>query len=896
MKCIKKIERKIAKVLMLTFLLVTFFAPVSTTLQGGFETFGVSKVLADQGGQESMTKAASDAMNKPDFGCFDSFSSNSIPACLAAGGYYLFLVPTYWIAGWASIVLNFVLLRFVVGMGNVVRQLDGVVVAWGVLRDLADVFLVFITIYIGIATILGIAGYGYKKLLWRVLLAALLVNFSSTFTRGIIDISNIFALETYKMIIYDSSIGANSLKNGTVDCLTDTGAAPNDNDPCLRNGLASVFWSKLKITSIFNLTEMTKLAKKSDIYWNMLMTCLLGGIMFIVMTFVFGGAAFLLLGRVVLLTFLLIVSPVALVAWITGMSSQGTKWWHALLNQSMFAPLILLMWWISLRIATSIGDKFIPNNTSLATAASPASVTPIALASYFILIMGFLIISIVLAKQLGAYGASAVIKTSQNISRATGGFIAANTLGRASAYASRRYTRDMAKLQEVDENGNYKYGIRGRIANRLSGTAIDRGINKGLAAGSNMKFGGSSTFAESRMNNNKARDARKEDIKTQGTDAKIDKAVKTLNSRYVQDSANTYGDTEAQLKARQQVADAKKVLAGASTADLDRARLEHGRLLETDTTRQAFTKKQAIHLAGKASTSPMEKVQLKETAYKTEREALRGHKEAKEAWEAAVKNNANDPNNAVLKQKVDGYERIMRGMSVSDIEANEDLVRQYPESFAHVSPDTFEQIILNKNEKWSSEDLEKNKEARYAKLYEELAKGTSTQELTDVVQKLDNKDLAFVGSKAFSNEHFISSLKHKQHEHVTKKMWSHFNDSEKEFITTSRKKHFDNLLANPDKSALKKELSTMDAGTLAERDKEFLSNDAVIESMTPFLFDEMMKKGLVKEKQDAIRTAVEKKYSQQKFSQQGLNNLTSEQQNMVNLYNRLFNLPGRPTV
>ncbi len=69
---------------------------------------------------------------------------------------------------------------------------------WGLGRDIVNIFLIFILLYIAIATILQLSGYGAKQLLTTLIVIAFLVNFSLVITKLIIDASNILPLEFYK--------------------------------------------------------------------------------------------------------------------------------------------------------------------------------------------------------------------------------------------------------------------------------------------------------------------------------------------------------------------------------------------------------------------------------------------------------------------------------------------------------------------------------------------------------------------------------------------------------------------------------------------------------------------------------------------------------------------------
>ena len=71
---------------------------------------------------------------------------------------------------------------------------------WAVTRDLANMLFIFILLFIAIATILQISSYGAKSLLARLVIIALLLNFSLFITRVVVDVSNVTARLFYNGI------------------------------------------------------------------------------------------------------------------------------------------------------------------------------------------------------------------------------------------------------------------------------------------------------------------------------------------------------------------------------------------------------------------------------------------------------------------------------------------------------------------------------------------------------------------------------------------------------------------------------------------------------------------------------------------------------------------------
>ncbi len=675
--------------------------------------------------------------------------------CIALVTYYVLMVPAFLFASLMGVFFNFTLSELVVSMGTVIHGMPGVTMAWAVLRDVANVFLVFITIYIGIATILGISGYGYKQLLWRVVLAALLVNFSSTFTKFIIDVSNITAVETYSMFSHASP------QNIDASCLQPREGAvtpTNVENNCSTHGIAGAFFSQLQVTSFFKDTSQSNTNSNSK-YWKMSLMAVLSFVLFGVLGFLLLAAGFLLITRFVLLTFLLIVSPVAFVVWITKVSSIGRRWWSTLINQSIFAPLLLLFWWI----AYTILDTYVSQFSSITVSSAINSnneIAPgpgvIAIVTMYIIVTGFLIAGLFLAKTLGAHGASTAMNIGSKLSRGTAGFVGAYTLGGMSYAAGTGYRRTMAKAHEKDADGNLKYhNILASGMRNISGTKLDRGIQNLNSAGANKRFFGTKSLAERNAASSKLYKARKVELDNEGEDMTLRNAKKILNDPEEQLKRRDGKETEASKNAR-------KVVARASEGSLERTMNKKSK---TDAMMSSYTKKQLNTMAGKATTNE-EKAKFKRAAYSKERNAI----------------NTLHSNSATPEEREEA-KKIIGKMTHSDVTANADLFKNNPKAVAHTTH--------------------------------------------------------AVRAKVFENEDM------------------HFTDTEIAKFAEETKKHFQNLKG----AELENEMNRMNPTQLAAMDKDFLARSEVASNIDTRTMNELVKKGLTKEKRNAIEKTVESKYA-----------------------------------
>lgn len=384
-----------------------------------------------------------------DFGCLSGGTSNMFWGCAAWASYGIMSLAA-WAAGLAAVMLNFSVSELIVGMGQLVGEMPAIVDCWILLRDIANVFLVFITIFIGVAIILGISNYHYKKLLWKVLLAALFVNFSMFFTKIIIDVSNLAATELYTILLVDARQGEDYSA-----CSQQIQAANFTDSKCISDGIAGAWWGKLKLMSVMSYTTQiggapNNAANTNDTNKRIVYIGALGTVLFVIMTFVFGAAALLLIARFVILVFLMIMSPVAFVAWITGFSNMGSRWWHRLLNEAFFAPAIFLMFLIAWRMTDSLSDRYIGGmEISEFSKIANGEMGAMSLLLYFIIIAGFLIGGLMIARSLGATGASSMMSTGKQWSKAAGFAVGAGagaaTAG-AAGWAGRRFIGGGARI------------------------------------------------------------------------------------------------------------------------------------------------------------------------------------------------------------------------------------------------------------------------------------------------------------------------------------------------------------------------------------------------------------------------------------------------------------------
>jgi hypothetical protein len=325
-----------------------------------------------------------------------------------------------------------------IGQFKSVVDSAGITLAWTTIRDIINISFIFVLLYISITTILGSAGPKQKATIAHVVIAALLINFSLFFTRIAIDAGNYVAVALFNKT------------GGTL-------------------GQASVnFMQATKITSVFNLsfTLTSQTSKLIVMYTQMIF-----GIMLI---WAFASAAFLFLGRMVVLLFLMATSPIGFVGdaipWFKEYSDQ---WKKTLFGQIMVAPIFFLF--------MIIINEFLKNANKINILANGVwgdtyKLGPII---YYAIVLAFLIIAVKVTKKMSGEVGNMAIKLIKAAVAAVAIAVTGGTLLAAGGIAAAAGKTGMGRFA-----GNVgKFGMdfaRGKIGERPGAVGIAARFSRGL--------------------------------------------------------------------------------------------------------------------------------------------------------------------------------------------------------------------------------------------------------------------------------------------------------------------------------------------------------------------------------------------------------------------------------
>jgi hypothetical protein len=259
-------------------------------------------------------------------------------------------------------------------------------------------------IFVGISTILGIDEFGYKKFIARLLIVAILINFSLFFTKITIDISHALAGTFYKAL--GVQIEGTNTGGGIASGSNEAFANSAGNNLTGAKGIAGAFMTAMGISGTYTAqkNELIKIGEQADSTFMILWVAILTTIMLIALAVVLFYGCFLLGTRGVLLIFLLLSSSFAFGSFMIPKfrdHDYGWKGWiDTLIRSALFAPLFLLFLWMVLFVLRQVPASAKSNVAGFAVdATNPAVWTSTII---YILSLGLLYVSMKVAKSFSS--------------------------------------------------------------------------------------------------------------------------------------------------------------------------------------------------------------------------------------------------------------------------------------------------------------------------------------------------------------------------------------------------------------------------------------------------------------------------------------------------------------
>ncbi len=358
-------------------------------------------------------------------------------------------------------IFDWLILGTIVNMSSTFGQMtDAINAGWSAGKNIANMLFIVILIYLAIETVLDL-GHDTKKKVIRVIVMAILINFSLFFTEVMIDMSNAAATGIY----YDMKHTIEEHSHG---------------------GIAGAFMSVLNLQRLLNnknpplptdkiqpssfkpgILETKQQAATNDIgLGKIIFITIFGSFTMFSTAMIFLASIFLLSGRVVYFLMLMVFSPLAFAAMaIPDKDYANSKYWTPLINNALFAPLYMVFLNITMKIIldqrftdalTSSGS---PSSSLIGLNDHPALNTlglGLGLGSLIQILYIFLIVntmaltSLVVAKELGIEGADAAMDF---VTKAKGAF---------KGVVGRRIVRgiDTSGMHELPSWAQGEFGLR----------------------------------------------------------------------------------------------------------------------------------------------------------------------------------------------------------------------------------------------------------------------------------------------------------------------------------------------------------------------------------------------------------------------------------------------------
>jgi len=351
---------------------------------------------------------------------------------------------TGWLLGTAGILFNWVI-DYTIAQQMYTSIQDGVNTGWSAFRDFSNIVIIGMFTFIAISMILGIESFGAKRMVARVLIIAVLINFSLLFTRIIIESSNFVARQFYNA----ASLQATPTGNVTG---VSSGTAPVQSQ--FAAGISGRFAQLMGVASFGDSKDaLWKISEKTDNGFIALLQGLLTATVFIAAALTFLYGAFLLIARAILFIFLLVVSALAFASYLIPKwgDQYWSMWWESLLRNAIFAPLLFLMLWATLEVGGALAVTGSQGSLG-GLLADPAKAGNINALFSYLIILGMLYASIKFASSFStkiagfgtaSLGTSAALVFGSKIA----GFAGRNLIGRGAAALQRGTQGDLSEAR-----------------------------------------------------------------------------------------------------------------------------------------------------------------------------------------------------------------------------------------------------------------------------------------------------------------------------------------------------------------------------------------------------------------------------------------------------------------
>lgn len=265
---------------------------------------------------------------------------------------------------------------------------------WTLIRDICNLAFIFGFIYLGIRTIFDPESASVKRTLARIIIGALLINFSLFIVKFVVDFSNFTAFKIYQAM----TSGSGSISGAILEEM----------------GVTSFYSSKVSPQDFARTTG-------GGAFWFYV----IGALMLMVAAVTFFIAAVMFIVRFVVLIFLMLGSPILFAAPVFPKFEQtASMLWGKLFSNAFFAPVYLLLLLMCIKVVHGLmASMSTPKQMISDTLMHAPTVDSYAVILNYVVIIFFLIQSLLIAQKMGAVGGDTAVSAFHGMRKSAQGYM-----------------------------------------------------------------------------------------------------------------------------------------------------------------------------------------------------------------------------------------------------------------------------------------------------------------------------------------------------------------------------------------------------------------------------------------------------------------------------------------
>jgi len=332
------------------------------------------------------------AGNSSDRGVFGGFLDPLVQSLFKGVGQLLMLISSLFLilsGKLFDIIVNFTVIEMAKNIGTGTGVGGGITAAWATLRDIANMCFIFVLLFAAFKAMFDTNFGNFGTTVKNIIIVALLINFSLFFSKVVIDASNIVSVGFYKSIVTSNQTSLTT-GSGTIN-------------QAAFSGISGGYMKMLGMQTFYSANILDSFPGEP---LRILTLGIVSSIFMLITAVILLISAIMFAARFIILIFLMILSPLALIAYIIpGQQKQFDSWKDSLISQSFFAPLFFALTWVVFKVGSTLVGA-IPGNpvwTDLVTKADAGSMN---LLLFYVLITGLSIAALVISKQMATSGAT----------------------------------------------------------------------------------------------------------------------------------------------------------------------------------------------------------------------------------------------------------------------------------------------------------------------------------------------------------------------------------------------------------------------------------------------------------------------------------------------------------